>query len=333
MIVSDAVFQAHMLAPVARGDLFPTSVTQHANPFRFPYGVSFYALLVPLHRLGLDALTLVRWGAAIVGYIGSLALFGMLAPRSPRLAAGAVFALLLLPDTFVLFSQGNLPNVFGQALTVLFVAWWVGRAPGGWVIGAVLFALAGLGHLSSAIVLGVLMLPLAIIGRQDLREQRWRRGVALAVGVGLVALYYASFARLIVGQIPRLLDGVGQGMAPDLRSIVLRQMEGFGWASLGLPAVILAVIGWRALESDRLARTVKAAVIAGAALLLLAVVTPIEVRYLYALTAPVALLAALGAARLWECGLAPRILAGVLVGLQLALGAATMVERLFSHYR
>src|SRR5437667_9848 len=40
MVVSDAVFHANNLARVAHGDLFLTSVTQHARPFRFPYGVS-----------------------------------------------------------------------------------------------------------------------------------------------------------------------------------------------------------------------------------------------------------------------------------------------------
>ena len=47
MVVSDAVFHANRLVAVAGGDLFPTSVTQHAIPFRFPYGVSFYLWLAP----------------------------------------------------------------------------------------------------------------------------------------------------------------------------------------------------------------------------------------------------------------------------------------------
>jgi hypothetical protein len=64
MVVSDAVFHANNLGRVAGGDYFLTSVTQHARPFRFPYGVSFYALLVPVLRAGVDAVALVRWGAA-----------------------------------------------------------------------------------------------------------------------------------------------------------------------------------------------------------------------------------------------------------------------------
>ena len=52
MVVSDVVFHANKLARVAGGDFFPTSVTQHAPPFRFPYGVSFYALLAPARARG-----------------------------------------------------------------------------------------------------------------------------------------------------------------------------------------------------------------------------------------------------------------------------------------
>ena len=337
MVVSDAVFQAHMLEQVARGDLFPTSKTQHAVPFRIPYGVSLFAVLAPLQRLGLDAVALVRWGAGIAGFFAALALFIMLAPRSPRLAAGTVIGLQMLPGTFLPYSQGNLPNVFGQALTTIFFAWWAGSAPGGWAVGAMLFALAGLGHLSAAIVLAVFALFLAAIARVDARAARWRRAAALAVGAGAVALYYAAFTRLIASQVPRLIEGAGQGGGQPLTTVLVQQLKGVGngvgWEWLGAPVLLLAVIGWWWLENDRLARAVKAFVLAGAALMLVALVSPVEVRYLYALTTPIAILAAVGAERLWSLGLAARLSLIILAGLQAVLAVTSLIDRLLFHYR
>jgi hypothetical protein len=333
MTVSDAVLHAHLLTQVAQGDLFPTSVTQHAVPFRIPYGVSFFALLAPLQRFGLNAVSLVRWGAGISAFIAAMGLFALLAPRSPRLAAGTVIGLQALPGSFLIHSQGNLPNVFGQALTTLFFAWWAGSAMGGWVVGAALFVLAGLGHLSAAIVLAVLAVSFAVFGRSDAREARWRRGTALAAGAIGVALYYAAFARLIASQVSRLLEGAGQGGSQPLTTTFGLQIEGAAWEWLGTPALLLAVIGWRSLSDDRLARTVKAFIWAGAALMLAALVSPVEVRYLYALTTPIAILAAAGAGWLWTHGRAARVLSVTLCSLQVALAVRSLIDRLLFHYR
>src|SRR4029079_14473001 len=75
MVVSDVGFHANKLAAVSAGDLFPVSVTQHARPFRIPYGVSFYAALAPLARAGVDTVTLVRAAAAAAGLLATAAVF------------------------------------------------------------------------------------------------------------------------------------------------------------------------------------------------------------------------------------------------------------------
>src|SRR5437870_5341950 len=100
MVVSDEVFHANNLARVAGGEWFITSLTQHARPFRFPYGVSFYALLVPPLRAGIDAAALVRAGAAASGLAASLGLFALLAPAGAARAGLAVILLQLLPGAF-----------------------------------------------------------------------------------------------------------------------------------------------------------------------------------------------------------------------------------------
>src|SRR6185503_752212 len=196
MVVSDAVFHANQLAKVAGGDFFITSVTQHARPFRFPYGISFYALLAPLLRAGLDGVWLVRAGAAASGIAASAGLFLLLAARGPATAAGAVVLLQLLPGTFDVYSYGNLSNVFAQSMTALFFCWWAGGRPGGWAAGGLLLALGALGHFSSLVVLVVLCASLALLRRRGPGVDRMRV-IAVAVGLCLALLYYASFWRLV----------------------------------------------------------------------------------------------------------------------------------------
>jgi hypothetical protein len=165
MVVSDAEFHANKLTAVARGDVFQTSVTPGDHPFRFPYGVSFYALLAPLAQAGIDRLPLVRWGAALAGLAASVALFGAMVPWGARRAGLATLLLQVFPVTFDLHSYGNLSNVFGQAATVGFFAWWWAAPPAaGALLGATLLAAACLAHLSSVIslvaVCGALVLSL-----------------------------------------------------------------------------------------------------------------------------------------------------------------------------
>jgi len=333
MVVSDAVFHANQLAKVAGGDFFITSVTQHARPFRFPYGISFYALLAPLLRAGLDGVWLVRAGAAASGIAASAGLFLLLAARGPATAAGAAVLLQLLPGTFDVYSYGNLSNVFAQSMTALFFCWWAGRARGGWPLGAMLLAAGALGHFSSLVVLVVLCASLVLMRRGGPGVDR-TRGIAVAVGLGLALLYYASFWRLVVDQLPRLLEGGGQGRGTSRGAwaAVWAQLAGVV-AQWGIPAVILTVMGWPRLRRSLLDRDLAAYWIAGAALALPAVLTPLDVRYLYALTLPVAVAGAWGLAALALRGTTGRLAGAVLFGLQCALAIRGILEGVLYRYR
>ncbi|MET0555165.1 MAG: hypothetical protein ABW221_19135 [Vicinamibacteria bacterium] len=328
MVVSDAVFHANNLGRVAAGDLFLTSVTQHARPFRFPYGVSFYVLLVPLARAGVDAVALVRCGAALAGVAAAGALFALLVPRGPALAALAVVVLQLLPVTFDVLSFGNLSNAFAQSVTVLFFAWWAGRARATWMTGALLFTLAATAHLSAFVVLVVLAACLAWVRRRDLRADRTRLA---AVGAGLLAAgaYYAAFVPLVLGQLGRLGEGgggAGEGAAAALLRPLLAVL-----AQWGVPAIALAAFGWP--PPDAAGRDLRALWGAGAVLCLVALLSPLDVRYLYALTCAVAVAAAAGCLRLWRSGGAQRALA-VLAGLALAAqGLLGVAQALWQRYR
>lgn len=332
MVSSDVIFHANRLRDAAEGELFPTSVTQHQVPFRIPYGVSFYALLAPFVWLGLDPVVLVTAGAGLAGVVASGALFGWLASRDVRLATAAVVALQLLPGTFSIHSYGNLSNAFGQAVSVLFVVWWAGTARRA-AVGALLFAVVGISHLSCLIVLATVSVALVIARWPGVRRDRARLG-ALALGSLLVAAYYARFVPLIAGQLPRLLEGGGQGHGPsqgaaDALRLQLTRVP----LEFGVPALLLMALGpWLGRGTDGL-RDLKAYA-AGAALLALpAIVSPLEVRYLYALGLPAAIAAGLGFVTLRARGRLAALAAWGLALAQAGLAFANIGAALFERYR
>jgi hypothetical protein len=278
----------------------------------------------------------VRWGAALSGIAASALLFATLTRAYGAAAAGlAVVVLQLMPLTFdVAHSFGNASNAFGQALTVGFFAWWVSRGRGArageGVLGGALLAVALVAHLSTLIVGVALAAALALAAR---REGIGRaRMVALATGIGAAAVYYGAQAGLVTSQLHRLAEG-GRGGGGVLASLAAQLVAVI---DLGLPAVALAAFGhpWRPDgERSDLDRALAAYWLAAAALALPAVVSPLEVRYLYALTAPVAAAAGLGAVRLHARGGGWRIAGWVLGAAMLARGTVNIAEAVFSRYR
>jgi hypothetical protein len=338
MVVSDAVFHANNLARVAGGDFHPTSVTQHATPFRFPYGASFYAVLAPFLRAGMDGVALVRAGAAVAGVLASAALFlALLRPYGAAAAGVSVVLLQALPATFdVGYSYGNLSNAFGQAVTVGFFAWWARPRATLWPIGALLLAMAATAHFSSLIVAAALAVALAAARRRELDRPRV---LALAVGMGLAVAYYLPHVPLVAAQLPRLFEGGGHGTeAPGILRSAGSQLRGavLAW---GAAAILLAWVGRprpRRGEPDdarALDRDLAAWWIACAALALPAILSPLEVRYLYALTVPVAVAAGRGAVVLHRRGPPQADFAYGLVAAQLVIGGSNIAQALLSRYR
>jgi len=336
MVVSDVGFHANKLAAVAAGDLFPVSVTQHARPFRIPYGVSFYAALAPLARAGVDTVTLVRAGAAAAGLLATAAVFLLaLSAIGPYGAAVAAVVLQILPGAFdIAYSYGNLSNAFGQSATVLFFCWWAGRVPGRWPAGAALLGLAALAHFSSFVFVVALVCALVIA---DLRAEERDRTRYWAAGLGLLlaAAYYAHFAGLIWEQAPRLLEGGGQGRGASRSAWDAARLQVLtAVGQWGLPAIVLAWLGRpRPLPGDRYARDLAAYWLAGLVLAVPAIVSPLEVRYLYGLTAAVALSAGAGAARVHAQGGRWRLAGWALVLAQIVLGARGIAEAVVVRYR
>jgi hypothetical protein len=331
MIVSDALLHAHNLEKVAAGNWWLISRTQHDPPFEFPYGVSFYAPLVPFAKAGLDPVAVVRVGAAAAGLLMSAAFFWMMLPLSAPAAAASVLALQILPGTFDRYSYGNLSNVFGQAMTALLFAWWARGGRGGPLLGAACLVLAGLGHLSSMIVVVVLTAALlaARRGWGDLpRSARVGVLVAMILAVG----YYATFLPLVLEQAPRLLEG-GQGRGASRTLVdILRRQWSVAWGEWGWPALLLAFAG-RPRTGEGLDRDLRAFWAAGAVLALLAIVSPVEVRYVYSLTLPLAVAMGQAVVTLARGGAAVRLVVFAAVAAQIGLAAANVYDDLYLHYR
>ncbi len=330
MVVSDVLFHANTLGHVATGELFPTSVTQHAHPFRIPYPAVFYGLLAPLQWLGIDEIALVRWGAGLSGALAAAGLVVALGDAGPALGGLAVVLLQLEPVSFDVHSYGNLSNVFAQSLTTLLFAWWISnRRWGGEAV--VLTALAAASHLSGCIVVSAWGGALWALGPP--RDRR-RVLTTLGVGLGLALLYYAAYVPMMLEQLPRLLEGGGQGRGASQGAI-----GALGWQVVsalrdwGLPVLALSLVGLPRRLGGHLERALLAALAAGAALLLLAVVSPVEVRYRYFLALPLAICAARGAQRLARRGRAGLVLVSLLVAAQAGLALWGFEADLFHRYR
>lgn len=332
MVTSDAYFHANNLLRVSKGELFLTSITPHARAFRIPYGVSFYALLQPFLSTGIQPVVLVRWGAAASGSLASMALLFLLLKRSPRAAGLSVVLLQLLPASFVYYSEGTLSNVFGQSMTVLFFAWWAGAAPLGAALGALLLGVGCLAHLSSLIGLVVLCVFLLALRRGEGHLDPARKW-ALMAGFAVAAAYYAHFFGLIAGQLPRMLEGGGEsGGGSGVAGVLADQLRHIaaGW---GLPATLLCWFGRPRGPAHRLDRDLAAFWLSGAALFAVALLSPLEARYVYALTLPVGVAAARGLLALWDAGGTPRLGGAALLLLQAALAARGVVDAVLFRYR
>ncbi len=330
MVASDVVFHAHLLRDVTAGDWFPTSATQHARPFRIPYGSAFYALLVPLARAGFDHVSLVRAGAGLGGCFAAVALLWMLVPLGAARAGLALLLLQALPGSFDVHSAGNLSNAFGQSMTVLFLAWWARIAPASAGLGAALLGLAAASHLSSFLVLLAVLVALVVARRGRLGRARV---VAVVLGLGAAAWYYGHYVGLILEQLPRLLEGGGQGRRAAVGFGGALAQQGFTVLREWRVPVLLLLLFARFQGGTEVERDVRAYG-AGAALLLLpAVVSPLEVRYVLALAPAVAALAADGTCRLWARGRGGRLAASALLLTQAGLAASNLVDALLFRYR
>jgi hypothetical protein len=187
-------------------------------------------------------------------------------------------------------------------------------------------------HLSSLVVLTAVIVAL-FLGRG-----RWAMGdrpglLAAGVGLALALAYYGQYWPLIREQLPRLLEGGGQrsgsvGPLGTLRAQLAGALAQWGW-----PATLLAAMGLTGVARAPAWRDWAAYALGCTALLIPAVFSPVEVRYLHALGPFIALAAAVGLQRAWGAAAAGRVAAGVLATWLVGLGARGIAEAVLLRYR
>lgn len=287
VVQGDAQFHANRLADVASGNLFITSRTQHVPPFQFPYGFSFYALLAPLARLGVDRVELVRWGAGAAGAASLFAFAWVLSRRSAAFAACAVALWTFVPVNVRIVSFGNLSNVFAQAALLLALAA-AARASKPAVAVSLLAFLSATAHLSGFVVVAALAVCALAPGLASADERRSAVARGLGAGAVAAALYYATFTKLVLDQAPRLLgERGGSGGAFD----PLRWPTQVG-SELSWPFVLMVALGWFTRGWADALPVTQAQLKTGVALVALAQLSPLEVRYFLALVPLLAVVAA-----------------------------------------
>ncbi len=291
IVQADAQLHGNKLAEVASGNPFPTSRTDHKPPFEIPYGFSFYGLLSPWASAGAANVAVVRHGAAFLSALSALCLALLLGRVSAGLAAASLLLWTFSPVNIRTMAYGNLSNVFAQGVFVLFLVGAAlplqGRVRTGLL--ALSVALSATAHLSS-FIFQVALFVVALFIPKDRREAALK---PLLLGMVLAALYYASFLRMIWIQLPRLLaERGGSGGVFDPWRLPSQILSGAGGALLGL--ILLSAVAGTLRPVLPFSRSLA---LCGLLLAVAALVSPVEVRYLFAVL-PV--LAAAGASALGD---------------------------------
>jgi hypothetical protein len=259
---SDLTMNVHKLEEISQGLWLQTMALPGRSALPAPYPPAYYAVLLPFMPF-LDAGA--RW--PLVTHSSALLLTGLaevafvVAARAAGPAAGLWAAALhgFAPAGFLLVSQGNFANIFGQAaagLLLLLLAtlpdWRRPLAATG-IVAAMM--LAFLGHfgvfLSLLLAVPAMALFVATLPPAGRRRALTLLGLFAAALLLAFLIYYRHYVGLAVevaGRIAAARAGGGgadtlgwnAGLAPEWNRVV----QSLGW--LGLPLAAAGVVGlWR----------------------------------------------------------------------------------------
>jgi hypothetical protein len=276
IVQGDAQLHGNKLGEVARGNWFPITRTDHKPPFEIPYGFSFYGLLTPLAGDGASNVPVVRRAAALFSALSAVALAMAIGRVSATLAAASLLLWTFAPVNIRTMGFGNLNNVFAQSIFVLglVAAVLIPKRVVRSVCVMFLVALSATAHLSAFIVLVTLVVAAALFA-SDRLSNAFKPVLA---GVAVAGVYYLTFLPMIASHIPRLLGerGGSRGVF-DPWYLPSQILAGLGFPLLALIALSLLVRAVRPILP--LARGLT---LTGVLLALVALVSPVEVRYLLA---------------------------------------------------
>lgn len=336
----DAQFHAHRLMTVLAGNLFFTSTAP--GGYQFPYPVALYVFTSPFTRLTSDYVTLLRIVTASAEAVSAALLYWVVARfwRDRLVASASVALMQLMPFGFSVLAAANLTNAFGQAVSVAaFVTLGMLAAPKPWpwrgLLGVAVVSIAFVAHTSTFATLagavaasaGFLLVPRpATESRQELRRAGTAALVVLTISMTLaVSLYYRHFGDTYRTERTRISAGMAGGNTgervrhPSGRNTVterLRAIPSQAEDAYTLPVLLLASLGVLVAAErprDVLKQLIAGWVIAGVAFVTLGVLTPVDMRSLYATMPAVAILAGVGFAWGWRRGRLWRVASTALV--------------------
>ena len=353
-LVIDAVFHAHRLEWVMSGRYFFTQPMP--GGVTFPYAIGLYVFAAPWTVLTRDYVTLLRVIACAAQVTAGALLYPVIVKgwndRAAALMAVVLFNLVPLP--YGLLGNANLTNTFGEAVAVAAVAS-ASLVSGGVLPFALFFgvtALAFLSHVSTfanlGVTLAVLVVGYRVLGGPSLQRLAWPIGL-LTLGAATLAviLYYGHFGEVYktalrvraatpaavsqtdVAPVPVPASSQGPSLGTRVTNAIGSAVGMIGW-----PILLPAVVGlWRSIvdrSRDRatlaaMAWAVSCAVFLGVAVM--RVDAPFQRyaaeffgRVLLATFPAAVVLAARGAAWLWNHGATGRIVSALLMLWAVVLG-------------
>lgn len=324
---SDLTMNVHRLEDVARGQWLLKMDLPGESALSAPYPPAYYAMLLPLLPLagGAEALKQHLITFSATGLLTMLAAIAfVVGARVGGVAAGLWAALLhgFAPVGFLLVSQGNFANIFGQwaaGLVFLLLATlpdWRRPAAGLAIVAALLLAFLGHFGVFLTLLLAVPVMALTVwpppIDRPD-QTGTLLRLFALALFLAFL-IYYRHYLDLIVDDAQRILATRGaSGEALGWNAGVVaewgRTRQALGW--LGLPLAAAGAVGlWR--TGRRAGRLTVGWLAAGAVFAAAGIVVGLSVRYHFFALLGLAVAGGWLLARISERGRPGALLAGLL---------------------
>jgi hypothetical protein len=256
--VVDALFNAHRLDWVLAGKYYFTQ--PFTGGVEMPYAIGFCLFTSVWTWITTDHTALVRGVAAAVDVAAGALLYPVIlrAWGQRRTAVLAVLAYQLPPLAYGVLGDGNLPNIFAQAMALVTMAaavtWSLApRRVASLLAFAALLAFALVSHVSTATTLMATLAALSVLyfWRGDLARRRSAVAIAIAMIVAAAIAWFqfyshftnefsAAFARMFAeqaGAAPGTAEGY-MSTAQRIGNLLSQLVSGAGW-----PLLILAVFG------------------------------------------------------------------------------------------
>jgi hypothetical protein len=303
----DLSFHAHNVWKLVAGQALTSRVANPAGDgmLAIPYPPLLYVLVAPFVSSEASAETALRVAMLLLEGSAPWLLLAILraSGASARAGAAAAVTLAVMPEGVLVLAKGIAANVLGSWLSLVVLWALVGgvSAP----VLALLMAAAFLAHPGAAATLAALVFLFTLSEVRSgrlLKAQAARIGGAALAAGGLAWLaYYREVGALTSGTLASLGSHLRE--APRaffaLRGMHVLKIAQNLLLKMGGGPVTLAWVGMKEGESGRAGGLLRAWLVVGALLAVLAVMTPLAFRFEYFVAPALAMAAGLGAEG-WE---------------------------------